>query len=185
MGDAPERLTPDELWAVWRRVVRAAPWVRMPLEWFISPTFWSLFGVDFVTGLTKDRVARRLFAVLEPLPPFELRRIHALAALNHRRHEVISRWFAIGFVTLPASAALILSELSPETLAWIAGQRGWAQWQLMLGYIAVIVALYLMWAWRARQLLALVEVWLILRGVLAHEAHDQTHEDPLSPPLGA
>ena len=90
---------------------------------------------------------------------------HALALLNHRRHEAISRWFAIAFVTLPASAALTLSELSPQTLKVIAEAEGPVRWYLMLGYGAAVVALYLMFAWRARQLLTLVELWLIQCGL--------------------
>jgi hypothetical protein len=155
----------DVLWPTWRRLVKALPVARMPLEWMVSPSMWRLFGADFLSGLLKNRATREVFAILEPLSPADLRRIHALATLNHRRHEAVSRWFAIGFITLPVSTALMLSELSPQMLKSVAEAEGPARWYFMLGYGAVVVALYLMFAWRARQLLTLVEMWLIQRGV--------------------
>ena len=165
MQTAPRGVNDDPIWQVWRRLVRALPIVRMPLEWFASPSMWRLFGLDFLSGLLKNRNTAVVFGVLEPLGERELRRIHALAALNHRRHEAVSRGFAIAFLTLPASAALTLAELSPQTLRAIASAEGAARWYLILGYAAAVVALYLMFAWRARQLVTLVELWLVHRGV--------------------
>jgi hypothetical protein len=174
----------DILWPTWKRLVKALPVVRMPLEWFTSPSMWKLFGADFLTGLLENRTTKAAFAVLEPLSPRDLRRIHALALVNHRRHEAVSRWFAIGFVTVPVSAALMLSELSPDTLKVVAEAEGPVRWYLMLGYGAVVVALYLMFAWRARQLLTLIELWLIQRGVDLRD--DGVSDDsPLEAPIGA
>jgi hypothetical protein len=173
----------DQLWSTWKRLVKALPVHRMPIEWLISPSMWRLFGADFLTGLLHNRTTRTVFAILAPVAPRDLRRLHALALVNHRRHEAVSRWFAIAFVTLPASAALTLSELSPQTLRAIADAEGPARWYFMLAYGAVVVALYLMFAWRARQLLTLIELWLIQRGV---ELRDEgtSDESPLEAPIG-
>ena len=173
----------DVLWPTWKRLVKALPVIRMPLEWFTSPSMWKLFGVDFLSALLENRTTKAAFAILEPLSARDLRRIHALALVNHRRHEAVSRWFAIGFVTLPVSAALMLSELSPETLKAVAEAEGLVRWYLWLLYGAAAVALYLMFAWRARQLLTLTELWLIQRGVdLRDDGPD--NESPVEGPIG-
>ncbi|MDZ4371603.1 MAG: hypothetical protein U1C74_09315 [Phenylobacterium sp.] len=155
----------------------------MPIEWFFSPSMWSLFGADFLSGLRRNRSSKKVFDVLRPLSASELRRLHGLALLNHRRHEAVSRGFAIAFLTLPASAALTLSELSPATLQRIASVEGPGRWYLMLGYAAAVVALYMMFAWRARQLLTLIEMWLIQTGL---DVRDGAMEEdaPISPPMG-
>ena len=173
----------QELWAVWRRLVAALPWWRMPFELFFSASIWRMFGVDLLSGLLKNRTTAKVFALLEPLSVRDLRRVHAVAALNHRRHEAVSRWTAIALVTLPASAALTLSELSPTTLRAIAGAEGPTSWYLVLGYLAAAVGLYLIWAWRARQLLTVIEMHLIQRGVGLGEAA-ATEDPPLEPPIG-
>lgn len=174
----------DLLWPTWKRLVKAMPVIRMPLEWFIAPSTWRLFGADFLSGLLANRTTKAVFAILGPLSARDLRRLHALALVNHRRQEAISRWFAIGFVTLPVSTALMLSELSPETLKAIAAAEGMARWYFMLGYGAAAVALYLMFAWRARQLLTLIELWLIQRGLDLRDegaADDRPLEGPIGP----
>jgi hypothetical protein len=174
----------DALWPTWRRLIKAMPVIRMPLEWLFSPSMWALFGADFLSGLLKNRTTRDVFAILRPLAPRDLRRLHGLALLNHRRHEAVSRWFAIAFVTLPASAALTLSELSPNVLRSIASAEGPARWYLMLAYAGLVVALYLMFAWRARQLLTLIEMWLIQQGVDVR-ADGPEDGEPLEGPIGA
>lgn len=182
MADALETAKRDDLWAVWRRLVKALPVAGMPLEWIFSPSIWSLFGVDFLSGLLKNRTTRKAFAVLEPLSQRDLRRVHALALLNQRRHDVISRWTAIALLTVPASAALTLSELSPQTLRAVAALEGAARWYLMLGYAAGVVAMYLLFAWRARQLVVLVEMWLIHRGVDLREPAEPEAVEPIVSP---
>lgn len=174
----------EELWACWKRLVRLLPVWRMPFEWFTSPSVWTLFGVDFLSGLRRNRSSRKIFEVLGQLPPAELRRIHALADLNHRRQDVVSRWFAVGSVTLPASAALTLSELSPQTLRAVADWDGFARWYLMLAYVGAAVGYYLMCAWRARQLLTLVEMHCIDRGAWT-SGDGGAGEEPFQEPMGA
>lgn len=173
----------DELWTMWRRLVAALPVRAMPYEWFFSASIWSLFGADFLTGLRRNRSTARVFDLLRAMSPSDLRRIHGLAQLNHRRHEAVSRGFAIAFLTLPASTALTLSELSPTTLQRIAALEGPGRWYLLLGYAAAVVALYMMFAWRARQLLTLTEMWLIQKGLDIREGVSE-EAAALEPPLG-
>ena len=106
----------DALWALWRRIVAVLPLYMMPIDSMFAPSAWTLAGVDYVSGLRRNRSTGRILALLAPLSPTDLRRIHLLAQLNHRRHEVVSRWIAIAFVTLPVSGALALSQLAPDLL---------------------------------------------------------------------
>jgi hypothetical protein len=181
MGDAAEA---TDIWQTWRRMVRELPVWRMPYELFFSPSIWTLMGLDVVSGLLKNRSTRRIFDILAPLPTGDLRRVHALAQMNHRRHEAISRWSAIALLTLPASAALTLSELSPQTLTAITRWEGFARWYLMLAYLAAVVAFYLLCAWRARQLVTVVELAFIQRGVPLAPGETEL-EDPIQAPLGS
>lgn len=174
-----------DVWGVWRRLVRLLPVWRMPYEWFFSPSVWTIVGLDYVSGLKKNRSTRQIYEVLAPLRPAELRRIHALAHLNNRRHEVVSRWAAIGFVTLPASAALTLSQLAPDILETIASWRGLTAWYRVIAYAGGIVGFYVLSAWRARQLLTIVEMAFIERGVPLHATDEEAQDEALAEPLGA
>jgi hypothetical protein len=181
--DAAARMSAEEIWGLWRRLLRLLPVWRMPWEWVFSPSVWTMAGLDLVSGLLRNRSTQAAFALLEPLPPADLRRLHALAALNQRRHEVISKWTALAFVTVPTSAALALSELSPATLASITAHRGLATWYFVLGYVGAVVAFYLLSAWRARQLLTVVELAFIARGV-AFAGEEADLDEPWETPLG-
>jgi hypothetical protein len=177
-------MSADEIWALWRGLLRRLPMWRMPWEWLFSPSIWTMTGLDLVSGLLRNGSTKAIFALLAPLPPAELRRIHALAALNHRRHEAVSRWMALAFVTVPTSAALALSQIAPETLRAVTASRGLTSWYFVLGYIGAGVTFYLLAAWRARQLLTIIELALIRRGVPA-PGEEAAAEDPLQAPLGA
>lgn len=157
-------LSADELWALWRRIVGVLPLITMPLDSMFAPSAMSLAGVDYVSGLRRNRSTRRIFDLLAPLSVADLRRIHTLAQLNHRRQEMVSRWTAIGFVTLPVSGAVALSELAPEVLERIKSE--WLNLSLSgLVAIAAVVVIYLAAAWRARQVATVIELAFIERGV--------------------
>lgn len=184
MTDQVDGAGDGEVWTAWRALVATLPVRAMPIEWFFSASIWSLFGVDFLSGLRRNRTTTKVFDILRPLSPRDLRRVHGFALLNHRRHEAVSRGFALAFLTVPASAALTLSELSPATLQRIASAEGPGRWYLVLGYAAAVVALYMMFAWRARQLLTIVEIWIIQTGQDPRESGAE-ESPPLEPPIGA
>ena len=175
----PALLPAEALWAVWRRVVAVLPLIKMPIDAVFAPSAHSLMGVDYVSGLRRNRSTRRIFDLLAPLAADDLRRVHHIAQINHRRHEVISRWTAIGVVTLPISAALALSELAPELLQRIT--REWLDLSLTsVALVLGIVFYYLMAAWRARQVATIVELAFIERAVpLDPAAAEADCEPPL------
>lgn len=181
MGDASEQpLDADGIWAVWRRVALALSARGLLWDTFFSRSVWTQWGVDHVSGLRANRSSRRVFEILAPLSAGDLRRLHLIAAINHRRLEAISRWVAIGFVTVPASTALALSELAPGFLARLRfDARDW----VLIGLTGLVVIYYLMTAWRARQVVTVVEFAFIERGA-SLVAGEDAFEDPLQPPLG-
>jgi hypothetical protein len=176
-GSEPALLPAEALWALWRRIVRVLPLAMMPIDSMFAPSAWTLAGVDYVSGLRRNRSTACIIALLAPLSPADLRRIHLLAQLNHRRHEVVSRWMAIGFVTLPLSGALALSELAPDLLRRI--QTEWLDLSLTsLLAVGGVVAFYLAAAWRARQVASVIELAIIERGALLDAGAGEADAEP-------
>ena len=178
-GRGDSLLPADELWALWRRLIAVLPLIKMPIDSVLAPSAWTMVGVDYVSGLRRNRSTRRIFDMLTPLSPADLRRIHLLAQVNHRRHEAVSRWTAIAFVTLPVSVALALSELAPDLLRRI--QTEFLDLSLTtLVVIGAMVVLYLIAAWRARQIANVIELAFVELGVPLDPAAPEAEGEPPS-----
>jgi hypothetical protein len=170
-------LDAGEVWALWRRLVRALPMVTVPFDTLFAPSARTLWGVDYLSGLRRNRSTQKIFDLLAPLGPDDLRRMHALAQINHRRQEAVSRWMAVSSITLPVSGALALSQLAPELLAQI--RRDWLDLSVTsLAIVAAVVVFYLVAAWRARQLATIVELAVVERGVSLDGAASEADLDP-------
>lgn len=170
-------LTADELWSLWRRIVAALPLWRMPIDSVFAPSAQTLFGVDYVSGLRRNRSTRKVFDLVAPIALNDLRRIHLLAQVNHRRHEAISRWMAIGLVTLPVSGALALAQLAPALLLQI--RTEWLNLSVTsLGVIAAVVVFHLAAAWRARQVATVIELAFVERGVALDPSGAEADAEP-------
>ena len=179
----PKKVVVQEpIWAVWRQVTRAMPMRGMLKESFVAPSTWRMFGVDYISGLRLNASSQKLVDVLAPLSPLDLHRVHALAQINHKRHEAISRWYAIGFLTVPVSAALAMAQIAPEALEALRSQREAAGWTTLIVYFLAVVGFYLLAAWRARQVVMVIELAMVERGVLAASALEPDSE--LEAPLG-
>lgn len=146
-----------------------------------SRSAWSLLGVDYISGLRDSGSAKEIFGVLGRFAPTDMRRLHALAQLNQRRQDAISRWTAIAFVTLPLSLGLALAQLRPVLFERIVDE-----WDLAtlntLGIVGIIVAYILACAWRARQIAAVVELGLVEHAVAFDPGADDV-DPPYSPEL--
>ena len=173
--------TADAIWQAWREIRSTLPMWKMPIDALFSRSAWSLLGVDYISGLRNSAPARTIFAVLGRLAPGDMRRVHALAQINQRRQDVISRWTAIGFFTLPLSLGLALAQLRPTLF-----ERLVEEWDLAtlntLGVIGLIVGYILACAWRARQIAAVVELGLIEHAVSFDLGADDA-DPPHSPSL--
>ena len=171
----------DAIWQAWRDIRSTLPMWKMPADALFSRSSWSLLGVDYISGLRDSGPARAIFATLARFAPPDMRRIHALAQLNLRRQDAISRWMAIGFVTLPLSLGLALAQLRPALF-----ERIVEEWDLAtlntLALIGLIVAYVLACAWRARQIATIVELGLIEHAVAFDPGADDA-DPPYSPGL--
>lgn len=157
-----DHLTPDDIWLLWRRVTRALPMWTMPWESVFAPSAWTMLGVDYVSGLRRNGSTRKVFALLEGVGARDLRRRRLIAQVNRGRQEAVARWTAIGLVTLPVSAALALSQLAPGVLEEIR-----AEWLNLsaaaLASVGAVVVIYLLAAWRARQIVSVIELAFVER----------------------
>lgn len=129
-----------------------------------APSALTMVGVDYVSGLRRNGSTRKVFALLEGVDPRDLRRIHLIAQVNRQRQEAVARWTAIGMVTLPVSAALALAQLAPGVLETL--RTRWLHLSAAtLGTVAAIVLVYLLSAWRARQIVSVIELAFVERDV--------------------
>ncbi|HEX8232664.1 MAG TPA: hypothetical protein VF559_04875 [Caulobacteraceae bacterium] len=179
---ALSRLTSDQIWLLWRRVTRALPLWTMPWESLFAPSARTMLGVDYVSGLRRNGSTRKVFALLEGVGPRDLRRLHLIAQVNRARQEAVARWTAIGLVTLPVSGALALAQLAPGLLREIR-----AEWldlsATTLAFVGAMVVVYLLAAWRARQIVSVIELAFVERDV-ALEGEAAGEWDPGLPGAG-
>lgn len=169
----PQGLDGPALWGVWRSVTRELPVWTMPRDSLFAPSVWGMVGVDYISSLRRNRSTQKIRDLLEPVGDHDLRRVRALGQTNHRRHEAVSRWVAIGFVTLPVSALLALSQLLPEgtdLMSLKPVRNGFATFL----FLSLAVLFHLAAAWRARQVATVLDILLIERGLLpdGDDAHD-------------
>jgi hypothetical protein len=176
-----ERLEPDALWDAWRRIVRAMTVRGLVWDSAFSRSAWTQWGSDYVSGLRRNASSRRVAAIVQSLGPGDMRRLHAIAGINHRRLEAIARWTAIGLVTLPASAALALNQLAPQVLRRF---RWDSQDLVAAAALLAWIGWVMMAAWRARQTVVVMELAMIEADVLPTAAEDDP-DDPVQAPLGA
>lgn len=145
---------------MWEAIRQILSMWRMPIDSLFSRAVWTMTGADYVWGMRHEGTSRRIFDLMKPMVPADMRRLLAIARLNQRRHEAISRWTAIGFVTLPLSFGLALDQLRPELF-----QRFVDDWDLAtlnaLLVVGAVVVYILACAWRARQIASVIELGLI------------------------
>ncbi|MCR5878344.1 hypothetical protein [Phenylobacterium sp. J367] len=177
-----ERLDGEALWRAWRRIIKTMTVPGLVFEMFFSRAAWSQWGADYVSGLRRNASSRKVFAELAALTPADARRLLAIAAINHRRLEAVSRWVAIALVTVPASLALTIAQLRPE---WLKGLSLEPRQWIFVGSTALVVLYYLLAAWRARQIVTVIELGFVDRGIPLNGGEIGDDGEPLTPPIGA
>lgn len=160
-----ETSDPPQAWSVWREVVRAASLAVLAREGLTSRAAWSQWGADYVSGLRRNRRTLAILRILEPLSDQDLRRVRAIARLNQSRISASARWMAIAFVTLPASAAVTVSELEPKVMETFLASRVDTDSLATLGVLGLTVLYQIACAWRARQISTFVDMAMIDRGL--------------------
>ena len=183
MGDKRSEPELPRAWALWREVVRTFAFWRLIADALGSRQAWSQWAWDYVSGLRERHVTRRLTAILDGASDEDVRRVVAIGRLNHRRLAASARWMAIAFVTVPASAALTLSQLAPEVARQLTDFD--LDSLVALGLLGLIVLYQLVCAWQARQVLNLLEIAAIDRGLFHDGGDDEAEEPAIEPPIGA
>ena len=152
---------PHPVWPLWWALKKEFALWRAPLSWFGTPGSWTYFGNDFVTGLRRNASTARAFALLDASPDSFVA-LQALAALNLKRHEAMFQFVALTYISIPVTIVLGLAEVMPDGLVRIFHTHQLLVWQ-MGAALTGAVAIYLMGVWRARQVLAVLELWRIER----------------------
>ena len=149
-------------WALWRRLKSDFPvWSLLPSS-FNTPGAWGYLGADFVSGFGRNPSTRRALALLGDVDDKAFDAVAALAALNVRRHEQMTRAVIVGYLTVPISVTALVAEIAGDSVSSLARDH------MALGVqIAVLLALgplgYLMGLWRARQMVGVLDLVRIER----------------------
>ncbi|MBI1686146.1 hypothetical protein [Caulobacter hibisci] len=164
--EAVERAAAPEpaFWGLWRRLKDDFPaWSLLPSSLY-TPGAWGYLGVDFVSGFRQNPSTRRSFALLDGVDEATFDAVAALAALNARRQEQMLRAVIITYLTVPISVTALVAEVMGDSIGALVRQNA----SLVAG-IAVTLAVgpisYLLSNWRARQIVGVLDLIRIERGV--------------------
>lgn len=152
---------PHPVWSLWWALKKEFSLWKAPASWLGTPGSWTYFGNDFVTGLRRNQSTTRAFALLDAAPD-QVDRVTALATLNLRRHEHMFQFVALVYISVPVTILLGLAEVMPDGLVGFFQGHQMLVWQLAVA-MSLAVGLYLIGVWRARQLIAVIELWRIER----------------------
>lgn len=151
-------------WDLWRRLKSDfSCWMFIP-SWFYSPGAWGYLGVDFVSGFRQNGSTQRALVLLKDVDAKTFDAVAALAALNARRQEQMLRAVIITYLTVPVSVTALVAEIVGDNLGdFVRGN--------MPSVIGVVVTLavgpisFLFSNWRARQIVGVLDLVRIERGV--------------------
>ena len=152
---------PHPVWDLWWTLKREFSIWKAPASWLGTPGSWTYFGNDFVTGLRRNASTARAFAAMDAAPD-QIEAVAALAALNLKRHEHMFQFVALLYISIPVTIILGLAEVIPNGLVAVFQDHLALVWQLA-ALMTLAVGVYLIGVWRARQLLAVLELWRIER----------------------
>jgi hypothetical protein len=153
-----------ELWPLWQGLRKLFPAWSTPLGWWDRPANWFWWGNDLVSNLRTSRPTQRAFALLEAADAGMLEKLAGVAAVNERRHEHFFRFAALVYLTLPLSAAAMTVEAAPDALQRVYDDSPEMVWFTVLGF-GVTVLFSLAGLWRARQMVAVLDLIGIERGL--------------------
>lgn len=168
-GEASPPSQADAVWALWRKLKTYFPAWSLAPSAFVTPGAWTLAGIDFIGGLRRNRSTRQTFALLAetPAPLFEA--VVALASVNARRQELISRTVLLLYVTVPLTLLATGAEIAPDSVERLIQDN--LRLSLYLFFAATLSALFYMASWwRSRQMMAVLDLVRIERGLLPNTA---------------
>lgn len=156
-----EGLAADDLWPLWRALVRHFRlWRLLGLLW--SPSGWGFYGVDVISTLRSAPASKSALVMLRGMTDVQLERLARMAELNARRNEAHWRMAALFYITVPGSLFLAALQGAPESTREMVRDLGWWATVLILGVMAQMLY-YFATQWRARQIEAVIELARIER----------------------
>ncbi|MGV9007528.1 MAG: hypothetical protein ACOH1H_12420 [Brevundimonas sp.] len=160
------------LWPLWTQLKRLFPtWSLIPSSLY-TPGAWGYVGVDFVSGFRQNPSTIRTFALLETVDDATFEALCALADLNARRQEQMFRAVVVGYLTIPVSVLAMVAELAGDSMMAIA--RTHTEVVIQLGIVLTLGPLgYAMSHWRSRQIVGVLDLIRIERGLSAVPAPDR------------
>lgn len=163
-GGAAQKLTEHAAWPVWRRLRSLFPAWTLLWTSFTTPGAWGWFGNDVLTGFRKNPSTDKAFQLLARTPPQIFDSVSALASLNLRRQELGFQVIIVFYVTIPVTAFIGAGEIAPERLIPFVERN--ADFLRTIFFALVASTLYyLMCLWRARQMVQVVDLVRIERGI--------------------
>ncbi|KSB90936.1 hypothetical protein AS593_12320 [Caulobacter vibrioides] len=151
-------------WTLWRRLKNEFPaWSFVP-SWFYSPGAYGYLGVDFLSGFRRNSSTKRAFALLDGVDDKTFDAVAALAALNSRRQEQMLRAVVVFYLTVPVSVTALVAEIVGDDLGTFVRDNTVNCLGLALT-LAVGPLSYLVSTWRSRQIVGVLDLIKIERGV--------------------
>lgn len=149
-------------WAAWQALRKASGGWR---AWLPTVRGVNSFDVDAVSGIATSRSGRAALAVLRPLGEVEFEGVRALATINAKRQDFYVRNVTIAYLTVPLTLAALWAQLSPTTVTALLNEpdlRG--VWVGTITGLAAALVIRFIADWRARTLVALIEIAAVERG---------------------
>ncbi|NEX92060.1 hypothetical protein [Caulobacter sp. 17J65-9] len=157
-----ERPAEAAVWPLWRELKKGFSTWSLAGSAFVTPGSWGYAGLDFVTGLRRNRSTHEVFALLEGVSEAQFEALSALAALNARRQEQMFRVVALGYITIPLTLIATWAEIAPEGVVALLGQN--TQLALYAVFLFTFgVLAYFASSWRSRQIVSVLELVRIER----------------------
>ncbi|MDR6624103.1 hypothetical protein [Caulobacter segnis] len=165
MNDARVEREPGEtaeLWRLWSALHRLFPtWALIP-ESFVTPGAWGYMGLDFLSGFRRNPSTLKAFTLLGDVSDELFDGLTAMAALNARRQDQLLRVVIVGYLTVPLSILALVAELAGASLmTFVKAHQNITLWIALT--LAAAPLGYMMSAWRAKQLIGVLDLIRIER----------------------
>ena len=147
----------DPLWPLWRQLTREFGTLRLLASAFTSGAIWGVYGIDLASGLRRSPMARRAFETVAGASDHDLDRLIELGRVNAGRHEAMWRMAVMFYISVPATVLLALVQMAPGAVAAAFFEGSVVLWGL-IALLLVWMLCYFAVQWRARQIVAVLEM---------------------------
>jgi hypothetical protein len=151
-------------WPLWLAYKRRFRSLTLISDSFTTPGAMSWFGNDLVSGLRRNPSTREAFELFDGVPVDTFNAVSALATLNQRRQELGFQMLLALYITVPVTIFVSAGEVFPDEFARAMERYGALAFQVLFALILTVVG-YLMSLWRARQMVQVLDLIRIERGL--------------------